>query len=322
NSGEYVPHGSTVGLGPITTTAPDVVGERMARATSLLRDEEDFTVSIVGRDELRDDDLVTMQTPRAGTQIERGERITLDARVTAPEVQGGSIASAKRRIDRAAGSLSWRVRDEYFEEDLVYSQTPQPGELIYPRTEISLTPGVSLPNVSGMTPNQAARAIEGVGLAWRITSSGTRETINRNEVGGVYIDGQSPRAGFYPRRNLGEIRLSETQYVMAMRDVPNLVRTRMSDAVQGLASEGFVPVIVVDGQRMSLREWLSGVTERARTLYQEAEARARENETLDQLPSFNEFLENFNSRVGGQYPRGGERVEYGTTVELYPAMTK
>lgn len=244
--GTYVPHQSHVRLGPVMGRLPDVRGMTIAGAQDRLSRGEDYEVNLIGS--LLPDDRVTGQTPDAGSEYERGRAITLDARVYVPDVMRQSIAAAQRQIEGGAGNLQVTIDGLSWRDDVVYAQRPQAGTLVFPRTSVVLSPGVDLPNVSGMSPQDAKSRLSQAGITGRITSSSDRETTNRGMVGRVVVSGQDPSPGVYRRTDLNAVNLAVSRYVLAMRTVPSVMGDRASGAIRGIQAAGF-SVTIRAGQR-------------------------------------------------------------------------
>ncbi len=218
-AGNYRPHGSTVRLSPVVTTVPRVTGYKLADAETILSRQNDINVRTIGNLIARD--RITGQSPSAGTQIERGSTVTVDARVRVPDVRRNNIAAAARTIRGAGGELSAFVRGFSQNTDIVYSQDPGPGTLVAPRSNVSLVPGVFIPSVTGVSVAEARRRLANVNVNSRVTSSGTKETTDRRQVGQTVVNNQSLR-GLYRRSNVNQVSLAVTQYVLAERTVPNV----------------------------------------------------------------------------------------------------
>lgn len=252
-AGTYVPHQSLATLGPVLGTVPEVRGRTVGRAQEIL-EGGDYPVRFEG--DLIDDDVVTFQTPAPGTEQERGDSVTLDARVQAPNVRGQYLSRAEEIIESAGGRLRADIIGDFGRRDVVYSQDPAAGQFVYPRTSIELVPGVSVPNVRGLTRDQAFRALDEQGLSGRVVSSGTEPTTDRSLFNTARIDGQRPNSGLYRRSEIGEIELWEVFYVPDERTVPDVVSTRVNrstvqSAINEINNAGLTPIIVVDGNELN-----------------------------------------------------------------------
>lgn len=236
-AGTFVPHQSQVRLGPVMGRLPDVRGMTIAAAQDRLTRGEDYQVGLIG--DLLSDDRVTGQAPAAGSEYERGRSITLDARVFVPDVRGQNIAAAQGQIERGGGNLRVSIDGEAWRDDVVYTQRPQGGTLVFPRTSVGLIPGVFLPNVRGMSPDDAKSQLSQAGVSGRITSSSNVETTNRGMVGRVIVSDQNPAPGVYRRADLNGVNLAVSRYILALRTVPGVVGDRASAAIRRIQSAGF-----------------------------------------------------------------------------------
>ena len=299
-AGTFVPHGSSVNVGPIVTTAPNLRGRTIQQAETLLK-QEDFPSQRIG--DLLGGDTVTNQTPAAGAEIERGSSITLDARVTIPNFQGQNIVAAADAIVGMTGNLQSNIQGQTTPTDQVYSQSPAPGTLVFPRSRVTLVPGVQVPQLGGLSPAEADNRLRQAGLQGRITLSGTQETTNRRLVGNVVIDSQRPGAGFYRRSDVGVVQLGTVQYILATRTVPNVIGDSVDTAVQRLQDAGFEPVIRFVQlnetlQTFTLQEYLS-------------QRRKLTAENRNELSRYT---------VTSQDPRGGTEALLGARVTIVVEM--
>ncbi|WP_153558014.1 PASTA domain-containing protein [Roseimaritima sediminicola] len=258
-AGQYVPHGSDVRLAPIVTFVPNVVGLSLGEAETVLQQQNDLGVRPIGP--LLARDRITNQTPRQGTEIERGQTVVLDGRVPIPDVRGDNLYSATNRIRSAGGELAVDVEGSGQNTDVVYSQNPNPGVLAMPRSTVSLTPGVMIPSVSGLSVNEARQRLARVNVDSRVTSSGTQETRDRGMAGQTVVSGQSHQ-GLHPRRGIGQVRLGVTEYVLPVRIVPRVVEMTPAAAIAAIEREDLrvdtvVVTIVPRGgtRRMSVGEF-------------------------------------------------------------------
>jgi len=231
DAGTYVPHGSNVSLAPVVTTVPNVVGRRFDDAKTILDTRNDIRVRMIG--DLLARDRITRQTPRAGIEIERGDNVTVDARVPTPNVRGNNLFAASNTIRNWEGELMSNVIGFSQQTDVVYSQSPNPDVLVMPRSTISLVPGVNIPNVRGLSVNEAKHRMENVNVNSWVNSSGTQETTNRELAGQVVVSGQS-HVGLHPRNNVGQVNLSATSYILATRRVPGVHEMQALAAINAI----------------------------------------------------------------------------------------
>lgn len=244
-AGSYAPHQSTAAIGPIVTTVPDVRGRSVGNAESLLTDG-DFASQRKG--DLIFEDKVTFQTPNPGVEIERGATIVLDARVRMPDVRGQLLARAQGIIRGADGGLESEITDGAGARDVVYSQSINPGEFVYPRTVVRLVPGVNIPNVRGLSRREAFDQFTAIEMFAEVVSSGTAETTDRGLVGRTVVAGQNPAPGIYRRSDVSGVRLSETFYILAERTVPDVSGMGIAEAFNTIRNAGLTPYVSFEGR--------------------------------------------------------------------------
>jgi serine/threonine-protein kinase len=208
-AGDRADEGSTVtitvskGLG--TVLVPDVSGQPAAQARQALeskgfrvrRDERPSRAVRAG--------LAIETEPPAGTELGRGQRVTLVISsgaklVTVPSVVGldQDVAESQLRDAGLIPDIELRDADELAGE--VISQDPAAGETV--RTGTTITVNVSTgegsaftPNVVGQSEDEARADLEDAGLRARVVR---RSTTDPNEDDQV-LD-QSPTAGTQLRR--------------------------------------------------------------------------------------------------------------------------
>ncbi|HMP05182.1 MAG TPA: PASTA domain-containing protein, partial [Lacipirellulaceae bacterium] len=300
-AGTFVPHGSRVVVGPVLGRVPRVVGQGVGPAAALLTDREDYPAERLGP--LLDSDIVTRQNPQAGAEYERGRTVTLDARVTVPNVRGQNLDRALQAVRSAGGALAPVVAGASGRGDVVFSQQPGPNELVYPRTTVTLVPGVQVPDVRRQTPQQAAAILASAGLDSQVVSSSTQETTNRAQVGATVVDNQRPGPGLYRRTDVRRVELSVVQFVPATRVVPNVIEFTVQQAIAAIKRAELVPIIVVDGREMNEATFAAYAL--TQTILQEGG-----NSSVYQLT------------VGTQNPRAGASVMLGSQVRIGVALPR
>ena len=295
--GTFVEHQSSVTLDPIVGVVPDVRRMSVAEAARRLRDDENYQVRTVG-DGL-DTDEVTMQTPSPGSELERGKTVVIDVRVRVPNLLGDPIEEARQIVRTLGGDLRDQVTDRYARTDVVYRQDPEPDTLVPPRTTISLTPGVRIPDLRGMTPDEADEALRRVAVNGRVVSSGTRPTPDRSLVGRRVIDGQRPGPGVYDRRAVGDVEVMVTQFILDTVTVPIVTEERVSVAIAQIKAAGLTPIIQFGNNTYNELQW---------AIYALAESIRIEG-------GFNPFVET-------QDPQGGQEVPRGSQVRIAPEVAR
>ncbi len=292
----YVRHGETVRLGPIVSVLPDVRGMKVSEASTLLRDEEKYLVEMVGT--CLPTDVITVQDPEGGTEYERGSTVKLDVRVKLPDYVGDNLLESRDAIAALPGGLSVRVDGALGRSDVVHSQSPQGNRRVPPRTEVTLVPGVRVPNFSDVTTQRADEMLQSAGLRGSITVRGSRETTNRALVGNMVVESQSPRSGIYRRSDVDLVRLNAVRMELAVRTVPNVLNEPSTSAVARIQSAELTPIIMYQGQAYNKDAWSAFLI--AKTLA-EGIAGRRYSEP----------------RVGSQNPRSGASVEAGSQVRIF-----
>ena len=131
------------------------------------------------------------------------------------------------------------------QNDVVYSQNPGANTLVFPRTEVSLVPGVYVPDVREMTRDAALNELASHRLDWAINGSATRETTDPRLVGAIFVDSQDPTDGLYRRSEVGTVRLMVVKIRLAERIVPDVGMHRRSIqyAISVVKQAGLTPVI-------------------------------------------------------------------------------
>jgi beta-lactam-binding protein with PASTA domain len=289
----YVPHRSTLNIGPIMMRIPDVRGMSVERAEQELA-AEDLKTSRVG--ELVRSDRVTLQSPNAGEEKERGATVQLDSRVLLPNFVGADLLGARNSLRSQEGELRVVVSGPVGNNDVVYSQSPRGDSLVPPRTEVTLVPGVNVPRLVGATPQQADRLLQQAGLSGQIITVKTEFTDREDLVGQTLIARQNPGPGLSRRDQVDRVELSATRYLLAMVTVPEARQLTVSAAVQRLRNAGLNVIIEIDGQRFTPAEYT------AKALIN---ILGGNNENQGQEPI-----------ISTQNPEPGTEVKKGTTVTI------
>jgi beta-lactam-binding protein with PASTA domain len=290
----YVPHRSDLNVGPIMMRIPDVRGLSVERAEQELA-AEDLETSRIGN--LIRSDRVTMQTPSAGEEKERGATVQLDSRVRLPNFVGSELLRARESLQGQEGELRVVVNGPVGSNDVVYSQRPQGDTLVPPRTEVILVPGVNVPRLIGATPAEADRALQRAGLAGQIVSSGTADTEREDLAGRTFISGQDPPPGLHRRDQVGRVELAATQYKLALVTVPDVREMRISAAIQSLRASGLNVIIMLDRQRLTPAEYTAKML-------------------IDLIGGANDDGQNQEPVVSAQDPAPFSSVKKGTTVTI------
>ncbi len=128
-------------------------------------------------------DSVVSQSPAAGSGIKKGRQIRVvvslgPSELQAPKLVGEYFRKAEVLVRQAGffpGNLS-RVSSESVERDIVIAQSPEPGTPLEKDGRISMlvssgrgTPEYVMPKLTGKRADAAVRAVEEIGLHYRLT---------------------------------------------------------------------------------------------------------------------------------------------------------
>jgi beta-lactam-binding protein with PASTA domain len=177
--GEEAEEGSTILLevssGPGTVLVPSV--QRLPTAVAIRQlERRDLKPSVERRpsDSIPEGQAIRT-VPSAGTEVERGERITLfvssgPERVAVPNVVGLSQESAEGELSDAGFQPAVQEQESEEAEGEVISQDPAAGVELEEGATVTITVStgietVNVPNVLGLRPGDAARLIRAEGLA-------------------------------------------------------------------------------------------------------------------------------------------------------------
>ncbi len=232
-------------------SVPGVTGQTVAEAEATLTEAglELGTVTERANSEVTAGEIVE-QDPKAGQMVEEGTRINVivaaaPAGVEVPDVTGSSIAKAKS--DLAEVGLTWRVSEAYDNDvdvDDVIRQSPQAGTRVDEGAEIALTVSLGteparnaiVPNVVGVTADEAAQALQDAGLEFETVGVYT-DGVDKDEVGA-----QSPGAGASVAPGttiLLAVSLGPLPDDATAVEVPNVVGMTEQEATTALQAAGF-----------------------------------------------------------------------------------
>jgi eukaryotic-like serine/threonine-protein kinase len=223
------PVSPTPGLSRRTTQVPLTLGVVMptltdgtrSAATQVLESDALMSVTWTPTD-AADDDIVTGQSPTPGTLVAFTDPVVVSFTryVPVPNVGGLSLKEASRRIAAAGLAPASTATSGH-----VTDQFPPPLTLVLPGSTVTLTldPGVTVPNVVGLTVDQARQAVEQAGLVLNPPSAAGRVTDQR------------PVAGRSVRRGRG---VSVTVVPLPGLVVPDVVGKTVPEARKTLADAG------------------------------------------------------------------------------------
>lgn len=226
---QLIPHRARVMLGPIVGSVPRLAGMSIGEARDLLASERydsRFQDGVIPRD------MVTGQDPPPGTPLERGNGVSLDARISVPDLRGMSLAQAADSLNERRIPLGVDAGRSARPDDRVLDQSIRPGTPVIPRTVIALVPGYRVPDLAGMDVNRAGVLLRELDIPSEIDRqrSGERETDNNQLVGRTRIVDQSLRPGqFVPRGT--QLGVVVVQYIEALTTVPDLRGDRGTELI-------------------------------------------------------------------------------------------
>jgi beta-lactam-binding protein with PASTA domain len=204
NGGDQADKGSTVVLevsgGPGTVRVPSVAGLPTKVAIHEL-DKQDLKATVEERaSDSVDKGLAIRTVPGAGTEVNKGERVTLfissgPQQVEVPNVTGLSRDSAEAELVGAGLDPTIREQESSEPKDQVISQSPSAGTKVDRGASVTITvskgvPQVVVPNVVGLRAGDAAGQLRAEGLA----PVQRKQDVTDSSEDGKVID-QRPAAG-------------------------------------------------------------------------------------------------------------------------------
>ena len=193
----------TVSSGPQGSTVPDVVGQPAPTARRALQ-EAGLRVEIERVASSKPVGTVLRQSPAAGTDVERGDVVSLQVAkprpaqpttIDVPRVTGLDVADARARL-QGVGLRSTVTRIESQKPaGTVIDQSPSAGSALERGQAVALTvssgPGaVAVPDVTGLDEASAREQLEAAGFEVTTTDEPTSDPAEDGQV-----VGQSPTAG-------------------------------------------------------------------------------------------------------------------------------
>jgi serine/threonine-protein kinase len=208
NGGDKADKGSTVLLevsgGPGTARVPSVAGLPTKVAINEL-EKQDLKATVEARtSDSVDKGLAIRTVPSAGTEVNKGERVTLfissgPQQVAVPDVTGLSRDSAEAELVGAGLDPTIREQESKESKDQVISQSPSAGTKVDRGASVTITvskgvPQVVVPNVVGLGAGDAAGQLRAEGLApvqrkQNVTDSAEDgKVIDQRPAAGVQVD--------------------------------------------------------------------------------------------------------------------------------------
>jgi len=184
-------------------TVPGVVGEDAADAADALRSQGFTTATHVVWSDRVDAGAVVRQRPKAGTEVEKGVQVDLwvskgPLHIPAPSLTGLTAKQAKAELEKV--QLTPRKRRSatlIAPKGKVYRQDPVSGATVTRGDTVTYwvssgPPMVTVPDVVGMSQEEATAALEGMGL---VVSLDHVFTLDQSVVGQDPVAGERVRKG-------------------------------------------------------------------------------------------------------------------------------
>ncbi|KRE63539.1 Stk1 family PASTA domain-containing Ser/Thr kinase [Nostocoides sp. Soil756] len=184
--------------GPPQVTVPSVVGAPQQTAEAKLAQAGFKVESVVAADDTVPEGEVISQTPNGNTQADQGStvRITVSGgpdAVQVPDLRGKSLSEATQvlsDIGLTVGTVT-KTDDPNAAANEVISSDPAAGNDAKPGTRVNLEVGtgkVAVPNVEGLTQNEAQRQLADANLQVETEYKQTNDVAEGNVIS------QSPKA--------------------------------------------------------------------------------------------------------------------------------
>ncbi|WP_431861384.1 PASTA domain-containing protein [Micrococcus terreus] len=224
-------------------TVPDVAGHSRASAVQQLEElGVGYTLTAVHHDLVAEDSVVETD-PVAGTEVRRLTTVVVTLSqgpqlFAVPDVSGMTQQQADQRLRSAGVQLGAvaRAHSDSVDEGLVLDQDPTPGAELRRdhRVSVVVSDGpepVTVPDLTGLTVDQATQALEQLGLDLEVAGS-----EHSTEVQAGRISSQDPAEG--------QLRPGETVQVTEslgprLVEVPDLTDLDLEQARQLLEDAGF-----------------------------------------------------------------------------------
>ena len=204
NPGEEAEEGSVVTLevsgGPGEVLVPPVAGLRQGQAIRELEDADlEVTIDREFSDRVRED-FAIRTVPREGTELTKGTRVRLivsdgPEQVAVPDVIGLSRESAEATLRDDGFGVAVHEEESEEAEGNVIAQSPSGGSEVARGETVTITvstgtPQVDVPDVIGLTEQEASTRLAGAGLS----PVSQERTVTDPAQDGVVIE-QRPGAG-------------------------------------------------------------------------------------------------------------------------------
>src|SRR5262249_44580982 len=198
-----------VGAGPTEVEVPNLIGlDRVAAQASL--QQAGLVLSPDQKQEVVQDDKdvghVQAQDPTAGHRLTKGKSVTITVGVApetigVPDVTGTNIEQAQRNITVAHLTPQVQEVDSTVERGRVLKQSPAGGTNVKARSTVTLTVSrgnlLQMPNLHGLTPNQAQATLQKLGWAGTLKQT-TTQVNDTNQAGVLVAQDMPPRTRVTP----------------------------------------------------------------------------------------------------------------------------
>lgn len=225
---------------------PDVVGWNFEEAKKMFEDLYFVVEEIYDFDETYNQDIIFKQNPEAGTTLESlsGEKLSIAVYVSKgkktfsmPELIGLNLSEAKQIIESLELVLDNIIYGFSNEQpiDKIFDQSPVPDSEVSKSTGVILyvskgeNPQVLIPDVIGMTEEEALTALEGAGFK-NVTVIPEESKEEKDKV-----FSQTPLSGILYDKSL-EIIIKISKGIK----VPDVINMTKEDAVTKLEELGFI----------------------------------------------------------------------------------
>ncbi|WP_251094164.1 Stk1 family PASTA domain-containing Ser/Thr kinase [Streptomyces sp. Caat 7-52] len=225
--------------------APNFVGHTLGEAKRMAQNS-DLVLAPPTRKECEDQPKgnICTQNPEAGTNVDKGDTITLVVSSGAPKIQVPDVLGAQ--ADQAESQLKAKgfVVDRKFEVSdrtpgVVIKQDPEGGSTEEKGTTITLTVAkaeekVAVPDVTGKSCDEAKAELQAKGL---VPSPSCTETPVTDPAQDGKVQSTNPPAGQEVVKNTNVV--INVGKVQQQSQVPNVVGQRVKDAKNLLQQAGF-----------------------------------------------------------------------------------
>jgi eukaryotic-like serine/threonine-protein kinase len=196
-----------IGAGPAEVEVPNLLGLDRVQAQSSLQ-QVGLVLSPDQRQQVVQDDKdvgrVQVQDPPAGRKLAKGKSVTITVGVApetfgVPDVVGTNIDQAQRNIAVAHLTAQIQEVDSAVQRGQVLKQNPPGGTTVKAGSTVTLTVSrgnqFQMPNLRGLTPDQALTALQRTG--WTGTLHEVSTQVNDpNQVGLIVAQDVPPGTGF------------------------------------------------------------------------------------------------------------------------------